>query len=59
MEAAITPNTVVLIGSAPCYPQGTMDPLSEISAMALKYKVNMHVDGCLGGFLLPFVERLG
>ena len=59
MRAAITPNTVLVVGSAPNYPFGTIDSIPEIAALALERGIPCHVDACLGGFLLPFVERLG
>jgi len=59
MRQAITPNTIMVCGSAGCYPYGVIDPLSKLSDLALEYKIGMHVDGCLGGFILPWVEKLG
>jgi glutamate/tyrosine decarboxylase-like PLP-dependent enzyme len=59
LEAAVTPNTVMVVGSAPCWGFGLMDPIPEIGALAERHGLWMHVDGCVGGFLLPFLERLG
>lgn len=59
MSRAITPNTVLVVGSAPNYPFGTIDSIPEIAAIASERGIPCHVDACLGGFLLPFVERLG
>ena len=59
MEAAITPNTVLLVCSAPQYPQGVVDPVEEVAALAAARGLLCHVDACLGGFMLPFLERLG
>ena len=59
MRDAITEDTVLLVGSAPCYPFGVIDPIPEIAALAAERGVLCHVDACLGGYLLPFVERLG
>ena len=59
MSRAITSNTVVLVGSAPAYPQGIVDPIAEVAALASKHGIGMHVDCCLGGFLLPFMEKAG
>jgi len=56
---AITANTVLVVGSAPCYPFGVIDPIPELAALAAERGIPCHVDACLGGFLLPFVERLG
>jgi glutamate/tyrosine decarboxylase-like PLP-dependent enzyme len=59
MAAETGPNTVLVVGSAPQYPQGVVDPIPEIAALAQSVDANCHVDGCMGGFVLPFVERLG
>ena len=50
---------MLVVGSAPNYPYGTVDPIPELAALAAQRGISMHVDGCLGGFLLPFWERLG
>lgn len=55
----VGPNTVLLVGSAGNYPYGTIDPIEALSALALEHGVGLHVDGCLGGFILPFGEQLG
>src|SRR3990170_2403895 len=57
-RAAVTDNTVLIVGSAPCYPFGTIDPIPELAALAQERGIGCHVDACLGGYLLPFVERL-
>lgn len=59
MRAEITPNTVALLGSAGSYPNGVVDPISKLSDLALEHKLGLHVDGCLGGFILPWIEKLG
>ena len=59
MAAAITPNTVLLVASAPSYPQGVVDPIAEIAALAAARDLNCHVDACMGGITLPMLERLG
>jgi sphinganine-1-phosphate aldolase len=59
MESRIDSNTAAIVGSACNYGYGTIDPLDELSALALRKGVGLHVDGCLGGFLLPFGEMLG
>ena len=59
MAAAVGPDTALLVGSAPQYPQGVVDPIPEIAALADSVDANCHVDACMGGFVLPFVERLG
>ncbi len=59
VRAHVTPNTVALVGSAPNYAHGVIDPISELSDIALEHDLGLHVDGCLGGFILPWGERLG
>ncbi len=59
MRAAITDQTIALVGSSPNYPHGVIDPIEDIAALAQEHGLGMHVDGCLGGFLLPWVEKLG
>jgi glutamate/tyrosine decarboxylase-like PLP-dependent enzyme len=59
MEAAITPNTILMVGSAPDYPFGQVDPIEELASVADAHGIGMHVDACLGGFLVPWAERLG
>ena len=56
--AAITPNTVMIYSSAPNYPQGVIDPIAQLSELALRHGVGLHVDCCLGGFVLPFARKL-
>ncbi len=55
----INENTVMIVGSAGNYPYGTIDPIAELSEIALSRDVGLHVDGCLGGFILPWGEQLG
>lgn len=55
----INENTIALVGSAGNYPYGTIDPIDELSALAIEHGVGLHVDGCLGGFILPWGEELG
>jgi sphinganine-1-phosphate aldolase len=59
MAALITPNTVLVVGSAPQYPQGVIDPIGEIAALAVEVGASCHVDACMGGFVLPFAEMNG
>ena len=59
MEAAIASNTVLLVGSAPSYPFGIIDPISDIAALAKRKNILCHVDACVGGFMLPFIKDLG
>jgi len=58
-EAAVDHHTALVVGSAPCYPYGVVDPIPELAALAAGRGVLCHVDACLGGWLLPFLERLG
>jgi glutamate/tyrosine decarboxylase-like PLP-dependent enzyme len=56
---AITRNTAVMIGSAPSFPHGIIDPIEELAAFAEERNIGFHTDACLGGFLLPWAEKLG
>jgi sphinganine-1-phosphate aldolase len=59
MAAAIDDNTVAIVGSAGNYGYGTIDPMADLSALAVERGVGLHVDGCLGGWILPWGEQLG
>lgn len=59
MAACVDDNTVLVVGSAPQYPQGVIDPIPAIAALAASVGASCHVDACMGGFVLPFAERLG
>lgn len=59
MAAAINRNTVALVGSAPSFPHGVIDPIPELAALAQAHGVGLHVDACLGAFILPFARELG
>lgn len=59
MAAAIDDETALLVGSAPCYPYGVIDDIPAIAALAAANDRLCHVDACLGGWLLPFWERVG
>lgn len=59
MADLIDDNTIALVGSAGNYPHGLIDPIEELASLAADRGIGMHVDGCLGGFLLPWVEQLG
>ena len=59
VRANIDANTVALIGSASNYGYGTVDPITELGEIALEHEIGLHVDGCLGGFILPFGRELG
>jgi glutamate/tyrosine decarboxylase-like PLP-dependent enzyme len=55
----ITADTVALVGSAGSYPYGQVDPIEQLGSLAQEHDIGLHVDGCLGGFVLPWIERLG
>lgn len=59
LRKLVNKNTVMLVGSAPQYPQGVVDPIPELSDLALEKGLPLHVDACIGGFVLPWLERLG
>ncbi|HDZ17268.1 hypothetical protein LCGC14_0412820 [marine sediment metagenome] len=59
MEKALTDNTIMMVGSACDFPRGIVDPISELAAIAKNHNIGMHVDACLGGFMLPFAKKLG
>lgn len=59
VRQAITPNTILLTGSAVSYAHGVVDPIRELGQIALEHNLLLHVDGCMGGFLLPYFRRLG
>jgi sphinganine-1-phosphate aldolase len=59
MAKAISSNTIVLVGSAPQFPHGIIDPIEDIAKLAVKHNIGLHVDCCLGGFVLPFMEKAG
>lgn len=59
VEKLITRRTILLAASAPTYPHGILDPIEDIAAIARKHRLSLHIDACLGGFMLPWVERLG
>jgi len=56
---AITRNTIALVGSAPSFPHGVIDPIAELSELAREKGIGFHTDACLGGFVLPWAEKLG
>jgi glutamate/tyrosine decarboxylase-like PLP-dependent enzyme len=58
-RAAISPQTILMVGSAPSYPQGVVDPIVELAQVAADHNLLFHVDACVGGFMLPFVRKLG
>lgn len=59
MAKKINKNTIALVGSAPSFPCGAIDPIKDLSELAQKHKIGFHLDACLGGFLLPFAKAAG
>jgi glutamate/tyrosine decarboxylase-like PLP-dependent enzyme len=59
MKRLVRRNTVLIVASAPQYPHGVVDPIAEIGAFAEEKGIPFHVDACIGGFALPWVEKLG
>ncbi|MEZ4403999.1 MAG: aminotransferase class V-fold PLP-dependent enzyme [Kofleriaceae bacterium] len=59
LAQAIGPSTIAVVASAPQYAHGVIDPIAEIGAVCAAAKVPLHVDACVGGFMLPWIERLG
>lgn len=56
---ALTGRVALVVGSAPCYPYGVIDPIAELAGAAARRGLLFHTDACLGGWLLPFWEELG
>ena len=59
IEKAINDNTILMVGSAPSYTQGVIDPIAKLSEIANNNDIWFHTDACMGGFLLPFFKKLG
>lgn len=59
VRKAVTPDTILIVGSAPSYPHGVVDPIGSLAEVAQEHGILCHVDACVGGFMLPFVHRLG
>lgn len=59
MEKHIRYDTIAIVGSACSFPHGAVDPIEELSEVALRHNIGLHVDSCLGGFMIPFLERTG
>ncbi len=56
---ALGPRTIAIVASAPQYPHGVLDPIAEVGALATRHKLPLHVDACVGGFVTPWLEKLG
>ncbi|HOB87020.1 MAG TPA: aspartate aminotransferase family protein [Bacillota bacterium] len=59
VKKLINRNTALIVASAPSYPHGVIDPIEELGRLAEEHHLPFHVDSCLGGFFLPFMEKLG
>lgn len=59
MAAAIGPRTLMIVGSAPCFPYGLVDPIGALSDLAEERGVWLHVDACVGGWFIPFAQQSG
>lgn len=59
MAEAVGERTLMLVGSAPCFPYGLIDPIEEIAALARERGLWMHVDACVGGYFIPFAAMNG
>ena len=59
MARAIDKNTIALVGSAPGFPHGVIDPIPDMAALARHHEIGFHTDACLGGFIVPWAEKLG
>lgn len=59
MSAAVDEHTILLVASAPQYPQGVIDPVASLAPLAIAHGLNFHVDACMGGVVLPFLEDEG
>jgi len=59
VRRAVGPNTIMIVGSAPSYAHGVVDPIAEMAAIARENDLWFHTDACMGGFLLPYFKRLG
>lgn len=59
MKKAVTRNTIVIAGSSPSFPHGMIDPIAEMSEIARKKGIGFHTDAYLGGFVVPWAEKLG
>lgn len=58
MRKHITENTIMIVGSAPAYPVGSIDPITELAELAQAHNLWLHVDACVGGFFLPFAREI-
>jgi glutamate/tyrosine decarboxylase-like PLP-dependent enzyme len=59
MAGAVDADTIMIVGSAPCFPYGVIDPIADLGRLAEAHGLWLHVDGCVGGYLAPFVRDIG
>jgi len=59
MAAVIDNQTMMIVGSVPCFPHGVIDPISELGRLAEKSGLWLHVDACVGGYFAPFAKKIG
>ena len=59
VRRTIDKNTILLVGSAPQYCHGVVDPIEALAVLAVEKGLPLHVDACFGGFMLPWLEKLG
>lgn len=59
LKKALSPNTILVVGSACEYPRGGVDPIPEMAQIAMEHGCGFHTDSCVGGFMLPFLKKLG
>ena len=59
VKRAINANTILLVGSAPNFPDGIIDDIPGLSELAIKHNIGLHVDCCLGSFIVPYLEKCG
>ncbi len=59
LKKKINKSTILIVASAPSYPHGVVDPIEDIGRVAAEKNIPFHVDSCLGGFFLPFMEKTG
>ncbi len=59
LKKAVSTNTILIVGSAPSYAHGVIDPIKDMAAVALENNILFHTDACVGGFMLPFFKKLG
>ncbi len=59
LDTLIDDETIMLVGSAPCFPYGVIDPIAEIGKLAEQRGLWLHVDACVGGYMAPFARMIG